>query len=147
MSARARLRRASASDRAFGESLHRANMWPYLQARGIAWDPERHRRSWAVFETYVIVRDGVDAGVLMLHAVDDALEVRDLQIAEPCRGRGLGTAVLRRVQATARKRGFAQLRLRVYDENPARRLYERLGFEVERREPGRLHMRCDLRGA
>ena len=44
------------------------------------------------------------------------------------RGRGIGTALLRRLLELAGEGGFQQLSLSVEHDNPARRLYQRLGF-------------------
>ena len=52
---------------------------------------------------------------------------------------GWGTALVQEVMAEARQRGLP-VRLRVLRSNPARRLYARLGFEVEQSSPERLWM-------
>ncbi len=44
------------------------------------------------------------------------------------RGRGVGTALLRALLDTARAQGFPRMSLSVDRQNPARALYERLGF-------------------
>lgn len=60
----------------------------------------------------------------------DALFVRSC-----CRGRGVGTMLLRAVCDLARERRLRQVRLQVVDTNPnARRLYERVGFVVQAEE-------------
>lgn len=49
-------------------------------------------------------------------------------VRECCRGRGVGTALLRALMAQAKARGFARLSLGVDATNAARRLYARVGF-------------------
>jgi ribosomal protein S18 acetylase RimI-like enzyme len=44
-------------------------------------------------------------------------------------GRGIGTTLIRRLQQRARKEGVP-VTLQVFKVNPARALYERLGFKV-----------------
>ena len=52
------------------------------------------------------------------------------------RGRGLGEAMVRHAMATAVDLGFDAMQFNfVFERNPARRLYERLGFEVVGRVP------------
>ena len=46
----------------------------------------------------------------------------------PYRGQGIGTALLRQLLADAGAAGYPALSLSVQAQNPARRLYERLGF-------------------
>lgn len=57
------------------------------------------------------------------------INVHDLCVVEGERGRGIATALLRAVEASARERGCAKVTLEVQEHNgPARRLYEALGF-------------------
>ena len=52
-----------------------------------------------------------------------------IAVDEGWRGRGIGTSLMRAVEAWARDRGFDTLELDVADPNgDARRLYERLGY-------------------
>ena len=52
------------------------------------------------------------------------------------RGAGIGEALVRHSMDTARSRGFDALQFNfVFEPNPARRLYERLGFEAVGRVP------------
>ncbi len=50
---------------------------------------------------------------------------------------GIGTILMREAERRIRERGCDVVRLEVRESNfPARRFYERLGYRVERREPG-----------
>ncbi|MEJ7746389.1 MAG: GNAT family N-acetyltransferase [Luteimonas sp.] len=115
-------------------------MASYLSTRGIAWDPRRYHDSWIQFENLVISGNDIPVGVLRLLAVDGALEIRDLQVLPSHTGRGVGTWAVEQAKAQAIGRGMAELRLRVYAENPARRLYTRLGFRVVANDNGVIHM-------
>jgi len=53
-------------------------------------------------------------------------------VTAAARGHGVGTALLRALLTTARAQGFAQMSLSVDRRNPARALYERLGFHDAR---------------
>ncbi|MEG2804000.1 N-acetyltransferase [Stenotrophomonas sp.] len=72
------------------------------------------------------------------HGADDLIV--DISLLPHCRGAGLGTAVIARVQqlAAARQRGVA---LHVARYNPAaQRLYQRLGFVVCADDPAQTHL-------
>jgi ribosomal protein S18 acetylase RimI-like enzyme len=134
------LRLATDADFAFCETLNRTNMAAYFQARGMTWDSARFLASWMQFENRILERDGVAVGALRLLEVDGALEIRDLQLVASHRGRGIGGWAIAQAQASARARGMTTLRLRVYADNPAQRLYARNGFTVERIDAGVVHM-------
>ncbi len=61
------------------------------------------------------------------------------------RGRGIGTALLGTLLSSARARGIRAVSLSVEDGNPARRLYERVGFTVVGRNGGSDTMLLRLR--
>jgi ribosomal protein S18 acetylase RimI-like enzyme len=75
----------------------------------------------------VIVVDGESAGRLIVHRGHAEINVVDIALLPEYRGRGAGTTILRAICAEA---DAAALPVTVHAEhmNPARRLYERLGF-------------------
>ena len=75
----------------------------------------------------VIEVDGEPAGRLYVHRGPREIRVVDIALTPPFRGRGLGTRVLKDVIAEA-EAGGRKLSIHVEMHNPARRLYERLGF-------------------
>jgi [ribosomal protein S5]-alanine N-acetyltransferase len=134
------LRPATEQDRAFCESLSRTNMAGYYAARNIAWEPQRFVASWAEFENFVILASEHPVGVLRLFEVQEIIEIRDLQILASHWSKGIGTWAIAQARAIASQRGLGALRLRVFEENPAKHLYARLGFQVAAVEGGIVHM-------
>jgi len=63
--------------------------------------------------------------------------ISEIHVAPEFRGRGLGEAIVERAEETARDRGLSTLALHTLATNPARRFYERCGFELagERSDP------------
>lgn len=53
-----------------------------------------------------------------------------ISVLEEHRGQGLGTVLMRRMLDELRNAGYARASLSVQKENPALRLYERLGFDI-----------------
>lgn len=51
-----------------------------------------------------------------------------LEVAEPARNQGVGADIVRWVEEEARRRGQRRVYLEVRIDNPARRLYHRLGY-------------------
>jgi ribosomal-protein-alanine N-acetyltransferase len=66
----------------------------------------------------------------------DEIHINNLAVLGEFRGRGVGTALLEYVIQAAANRGAERATLEVRRSNaPARRLYERLGFEVAATRP------------
>jgi GNAT superfamily N-acetyltransferase len=69
------------------------------------------------------------------------LFLRDIELEAPMRNRGIGAAILRSVLLLARREQRA-VELLVLDCNPARALYERLGFAPVSGDGARTRMRA-----
>jgi ribosomal-protein-alanine N-acetyltransferase len=66
----------------------------------------------------------------------DELHINNLAVRDDFRGRGVGTALLEHAIQAGASRGAERATLEVRRSNaPARRLYERLGFEVAATRP------------
>ncbi len=82
-------------------------------------------------ELLVAEVQGILAGTVSIREKNDgthSLHLFALEVATEMRGRGVGSAIVRYVIEEARRRGCDRVTLEVHIENPARRLYHRLGF-------------------
>ena len=75
----------------------------------------------------VIEVDGEPAGRLYVARWDEEIRIIDIALLPEHRGRGIGTELLRALLDEAAEAG-KRLSIHVELNNPARRLYERLGF-------------------
>lgn len=137
------LRPAVPEDRAFLFELHRASMGPQIEERFSPWDDAVQ---WEFFDRWFrpehtsIVRVGDDdVGVLAFEERDDDVYITRIEIRPDRQGQGIGTAVLQRLLDQAHEAGKA-VSLHVFESNPARKLYRRLGFTVTSGDSGRLLM-------
>jgi ribosomal protein S18 acetylase RimI-like enzyme len=80
-------------------------------------------------ERLVIVHGGEDVGRLYLDEFPTQVRIIDIALLPEARGRGLGEAIMRDIGADAAARG-KRVSIHVEKQNPARRLYDRLGFET-----------------
>jgi ribosomal protein S18 acetylase RimI-like enzyme len=75
----------------------------------------------------VIEVDGERAGRLYVYRGEDDIRIMDIAMAASFRGRGIGSGLLEGLMAEARSSGRS-LSIHVEAQNPARSLYDRLGF-------------------
>ncbi len=54
--------------------------------------------------------------------------IHDLAVLPHCRGQGVGEALIRAAESQARRAGCCKMTLEVRSDNPAQRLYRRMGF-------------------
>lgn len=129
---RMRLRRASVEDSEFCFRLHEASMREYVEPI-YGWDDEvqrRYHREWFDPSRLSIIEDdeGKAVGVVDVGDAGDHLYLSRIEVLPEAQGRGLGSAVIRGLLGQGRT-----VRLHVFSNNArARRLYERLGFIIDR---------------
>ena len=97
-----------------------------LQFRAQAMHYEAHYPAAA---SLVVEVDGAPAGRLYVDRTPEDINVLDIALLPPWRGRGIGGALLRALLEEARATGRT-VSLHVEQYNPARRLYQRLGFRA-----------------
>lgn len=89
---------------------------------------DHHYRTYFQGAEFLVIQiDGRDAGRLYLHRTERVLGVMDIALLPGDQKRGIGTRIMRDLIAAA-EREQRSLSLHVEPTNPARRLYERLGF-------------------
>lgn len=124
------LRPATAADLDLLDAMHTLCMREHVE-RLYPWMPDLFRRTYDPHLTHVITSDGRDVGMLKVAEEPGMIHLRIIIIFPGFQGEGIGTVVLRRLLERARERHLP-VRLQVLRGNPARGLYERLGFrEVE----------------
>lgn len=92
-------------------------------------------------EWQIIVSNDQDVGALQVWREEAEVILGNIQIAPRYQNRGLGSVVIRDILAEAKGDGLP-VTLWVLRGNPARCLYERLGFTVVEETPLRYKMRA-----
>ena len=122
-----------------------------LYFEGMGWiierlqlDMERQYESfvnqWKAREVRVIVVADEDAGWLQTAPADDAIFLGQLHLEKSFQGQGFGSYVIQYLIDEAKPDRKA-ITLNVVKINPARRLYERLGFRVTHEDQYKVYMR------
>jgi len=138
------LRPVDVTDSAALYSLHRATMGIYIEDVYGTWNEDvqqgfhvawmQHKRAQAVEVSGHLV------GVVDIEWREDDLHLARIEISPKLQNLGLGAEIIEGLidLATSRARAVA---LDVFDVNPARHLYERLGFEPVGVSGRKVHMR------
>ena len=110
--------------------IHREAMQGYVSQTWGPWDDAFQRdffaNHWPELRLAIEV-DGSLGGFLDLDESPERIQVENLELAPNYQGRGIGTAILVSVQQRAALHN-QPVGLQVLKVNPARSLYERLGF-------------------
>jgi GNAT superfamily N-acetyltransferase len=138
------LRPAHPRDFAFCERLYFAEMDHIITQLGLDMARQRESfvRQWEVTEIRIITTSGEDIGWLQTKMTDSALFLGQLYLSGHLQRQGIGTRVLQMLMEQARRAGKPII-LGVVKINPARRLYERLGFRRTHEDEHKVYMRLE----
>lgn len=108
------------------------------------WDEALQRRMFYDRFDPALIRiiqvEGRDAGLLEVREGTDHIFIARIEVTPACQRQGIGTAVIKSILADSREKGRPVI-LQVLRSNPARALYERLGFSVYAETPTHFKMR------
>ncbi|KRP69616.1 MULTISPECIES: GNAT family N-acetyltransferase [Pseudomonas] len=128
------LRAATEKDLPFARALtHQAMNRYYVQNR-LIWSNDGFDTAWAGRENWLVCRGDETLGFVSLSRDHGALYIRELHMLEEHRGQGAGSWVLEHMALKAQALGL--LRLTVFKTNPAKKLYQRIGFSIVGEEDG-----------
>ena len=111
--------------------LRSQTMAKYINDSGDQFNLEsQSKRILKEYESIKIVRsDNQDIGMFKVKRNSDKWEIIQIQLLPDYQHMGIGTKLIQNLQAEASQQGVA-IFLSVLKVNPAKRLYERLGFKV-----------------
>ncbi len=120
-------------DTEFMWTVFRITMKQYITLARGEWDELREETQFKdqldESASRLIFTDNTVAGFIMTPIKDGVRWIHTICILPEHQGKGLGTAVIRSVINQAQREGVS-LYLNVLRVNPARKLYERMGFQV-----------------
>jgi len=137
-------RPATPDDLEFARELTCKSMLRYYIQHDLLWQDEAFDVAWAGRDNRLIAWGDNVLGYVSLSRDASALYIRELHIVEAFRGQGNGSWVIDQVLALARQERRPALRLTVFENNPARALYERKGLRVVGKDECFLRMQLDI---
>lgn len=138
------LRPTADEDREFLFELHKASMGPYVVEVFGPWDDtvqwEFFDRWFRSANTFIIRAGAEEVGVVAFEDRAGEVYVTRIEVHPDRQNQGIGTVVMRQLLDQAHEAGKA-VSLHVFEINPARGLYHRLGLITASAHEGRLFMR------
>ena len=127
------LRVATIDDADFLFRLHRTAMQTYVAQTWGAWDEgwqlQHFQQHFDPATCQVIMLHGQDIGLISVVRQGTGMFLSNIELFPAYQGRGIGTYLIKTLLDEANQKGVA-LKLQVLKVNPARQLYERLGFAI-----------------
>ena len=121
------LRPAIGADYQYCYKLTKRNMFEFYIRHWGRWVPFAFRKRFKVETTTMVIRAGRRIGYYSLKVKGEGLYLDNIQLSPQVHGRGLGADLIEKIIVENKDK---QLRLTTFSDNPAMRLYERLGFVI-----------------
>ena len=141
------LRDANLQDYKFLYSLHRETLKEYIdQTWGWdeAWQQAHFQKKFDLSGKRIIECEGVSIGCIAVLGEGDHIFLSYIALKTDYQRRGIGTRLIEEVLASAAERKIP-VTLKVLKTNPARVLYERLGFTITQTSDTHYFMRAVTR--
>ena len=121
------LRRATKDDYEYCYRLTKFNMyWLFCRHWG-GWKPSIFKKAFNAKNVNMVIIEGKRAGYLCLKTDSEFIYIENIQLSPYWQGKGLGTSLLNHLINKYPEKRFC---LTTFDDNPAKRLYERMGFAI-----------------
>jgi len=106
------------------------NMRPYYEHYLVDWEQPKILEQILNLDNLDILSNDEVIGAIRLSVDNDECYLRDLQVSEEFRNKGIGAAALSEVTRLALASGVRKVKLRVFKISPAHHLYKRNGFAL-----------------
>jgi len=125
------LRPASKEDYQYCYRLTKRNMYDLYCRHWGGWMAAEFRNGLVLNNITMVIIAGRRAGYISVKRTPDTIYIDNIQISPAWQGHGIGSDILNRILDGSDKKS---VKLATFDDNPAKRLYERMGFSVVERK-------------
>ena len=128
-----KLRKASEEDYEFIYQVKKEAYQNYVEINFGSWDEEKQREYFRSFisvckeDAYIITFEGNDIGFYNGHLSENEFEIGNICIVPAYQNKGIGTNILKGIILQNCEKDIT---LQYFKQNPACKLYERLGFKI-----------------
>lgn len=131
------LRPAQWADYQYCYKLTKRNMFDFFFRHWGGWNPVEFRKCYKTDRISIVIINGRRFGYLSVRADDQGIYIENIQLSPSLHGRGIGTDILR---GLIQQYSHTIISLTTFSDNPAKQLYERLGFIETEHEGKTLRM-------
>lgn len=128
------LRCATHKDYNFVYELNKITMLKYIE-KIWRWEENIQQKFFGdkfSHEKYkIIVYDDVDIGVVSVSTNDNAIFIEIIEILPGYQSKGIGTEIISKIIADSKNKNYSRAWLQVFKTNPAKKLYDKLGFLIK----------------
>lgn len=129
-----KIRKCKDEDYRFVYSLSKENMYTLLLKHWRGWNPKVFRGNFNKKNTKIIEYRSKRIGFYDLEIKDNFTYIHNIQVSKFIQGKGLGTCLMNLMEKETRKHKLRKIRLRVFKDNLARKLYLKIGYKQIRDE-------------
>ena len=137
------IRQYTEKDYQYTHDLHRENMITYVDNYWGGWNSDIYREDVRPEITWIIENDGQRVGFFVLNFEKNA-HLMNIQVSPTYQGKGAGSQTISHCEDESIKRGFDYMYLESFLDNPARQLYERLGYNTYKVTESHFMMKKEL---
>ncbi len=136
-----KLVKAKEQDKNFLLRLRKLTMVEHLEKSGIYLSDEEHlsRIDFHYDSAYVILNSTEKVGLLKCIETEKTIEILQIQVLPKYQGQGIAKCLIKNLTIKA-ETSHKSLTLKVLKENPAKYLYERIGFNIINEDQYEFHM-------
>lgn len=124
-----KIRNCKDEDYRFVYNLFKKNMYALFVKNWGGWKRGVFRRDFRRENIKIVNFKNRRIAFYDLEFKDKFSYIRNIQVSSSMQGNGLGTALLNLIETETREKGLKRIRLRVFKDNPARKLYLKLKYK------------------
>lgn len=140
MKRKIRIRNGRTEDYQFCYRLTKRNMESYFTRHWGGWKKREYCKHYNPRCMWVILDDGKRCGYLSYRMTDGGAHLTNVQLSSKYQNNGIGKKAIRIFEKRIFKGKNKKITLTVFEENPAVRLYKRLGYKIIENKAGTLKM-------
>jgi ribosomal protein S18 acetylase RimI-like enzyme len=124
------LRPAQENDYDFTFNLLKENMLESFNKNWGGWNDKSFKDNYHKENIRIIEFKNRNEGYVDFKFKTDCGYINQIQLSEKIRGKGLGTNIMLLLEQETSNQGLSKIRLKVFNDNRAIKLYERLGYKT-----------------